>query len=133
MPFTRPAEISDRISLGDKNTALNAPFVSEYGAVDSVLARIINEFSPNKHRVSFQCPQYNGLSRPYELTALPAIFVPIGAVVAFIKGETGSIAVLREPPVSHIYPCSFAFAVSARITFQIPHAEHRWFDPYLAA
>jgi hypothetical protein len=57
MPFTRPDCISNGVSLSDKLTTLVGAFVSEDGAVNSNLTRVILELSPNKKGVSLPCSE----------------------------------------------------------------------------
>jgi hypothetical protein len=49
----RPAEISDGVSLSDKLGRLVAALVSEYRAINSFLAAVVHEVSPDKQRIAF--------------------------------------------------------------------------------
>lgn len=54
MPFTRPDEISNGISLSDKLAAFVEAFVDEDGAVNSGLSAVVDELSPNEHGITFE-------------------------------------------------------------------------------
>ena len=98
MPFTRPREISDRISLSDKLGREEVTFVSEDGAVDSVLPAVIDELAPNKERVSVAGSKDDVLTGPDELGLSTPIFVCAPGIVSFIERKAGRIAVLRQIP-----------------------------------
>ena len=82
MPFTRPAEISNGVSLSDKVGRTEAAFVSENSAVDALLAGIIDELSPNKHGVSVSGSEHDVLSGSDKLTSLSSVSVVIAAIVS---------------------------------------------------
>jgi hypothetical protein len=71
MPLTRPAVISDRVSLSDKLTALIAVrrFVSEDGAFNPLLGwdGIVDVIAPDKHGISGCSSKDNCISRTNEL------------------------------------------------------------------
>jgi hypothetical protein len=85
MPFTRPAEISNGVSLSDKVGRSEVAFVSEHGAVDALLAGIVDELSPNKHGVSVSGSENDVFAGADKLTALSSVSVFIAAVVPFIE------------------------------------------------
>lgn len=98
MPLTRPAEISNGVSLSDKVGRAVAAFVSEDGAVDALLAAIVDKFSPNKHGVSVSGPQDDVFAGANELASSPTVFISVAAVVPFIEFEATGIAILRHVP-----------------------------------
>jgi hypothetical protein len=51
MPQTRPAVISDRVSLSDKERREDRPFVAEDGAVDARLTAVVDEPAPYENSV----------------------------------------------------------------------------------
>ena len=85
MPFTRPAEISNGVSLSDKVGRSEAAFVSEYGTVDALLAAIVDELPPNKHGVSVSGSQNDVFSGSNKLTALSSVFVVITRIMPLIE------------------------------------------------
>lgn len=78
MPFTRPAVISDCVSLSDKVTAFEFAFVSEYGTVDALLSAVINELSPNEKGVSRKSSEDDSLTGTGELASRSIVFVFVG-------------------------------------------------------
>jgi hypothetical protein len=88
MPFTRPAEISDGVSLSDKVGRAEAAFVSEDGAVDALLAGIINELSPNKHGISVSGSEHDMLAGSDKLAALSSVSIIIAAVMPLVEFKT---------------------------------------------
>jgi hypothetical protein len=100
VPLTRPAEISNGVSLSDKLTGAVSlrGFVSEYSAVDALLSAVVDELPPNKHGVAVPGSQDNVLTGADELASLAAIPVTVGAIVPAIEGETRCIPVLRDEP-----------------------------------
>ena len=52
MPITRPAVISDRVSLADKLTGFVWPLVPEDGALNTDLSRVADVLSPDEHGVA---------------------------------------------------------------------------------
>jgi len=99
VPLTRPAEISDGVSLSDKLGRSDFAFVSEDGAVDALLPAIVDEFSPDKHGISVACSKNNVFSWSDELKALSSVLVVIAAVVPFVEGETTLVSVFGDVPV----------------------------------
>jgi len=85
MPLTRPAEISDGVSLSDKVGRSELAFVSEHGAVDALLAGIIDELSPNKHGVSVSGSEHDVLAGTNKLTALSSVSVFIATVMPLVE------------------------------------------------
>lgn len=85
MPFTRPAEISNGVSLSDKVGRSQFAFVSEDGTVDALLSTVVDELSPNKHGISVACSKNDVLSGADELTALASVFVVIATIVPFVE------------------------------------------------
>jgi hypothetical protein len=100
MPLTRPAEISDGISLSDKlGRAISVwRFVSEDGTIDAFLSAGIDELPPNKHGVSVSGSKDNLFSRPSEQASLASVLVDVATVVPFVEFEAGDIAILRHVP-----------------------------------
>ena len=78
MPFTRPAEISDCVSLSDKLAALVARFVSEYRAVDAALPAGVREAAPHKHGIASFCAEDDFFSGADEQNASAAVCVFMG-------------------------------------------------------
>jgi hypothetical protein len=104
MPLTRPAVISDRVSLSDKLGRKERTFVPEDSAFDSFLLwqGVVDIVSPNKEGVSSQGSQDNVVSWPDKLISLSSISVSLLCrVVPLVKFKAGFVAVLCEPPVSH--------------------------------
>ena len=85
MPFTRPAEISNGVSLSDKVGRSEAAFVSEHGAVDALLPGIVDKLSPNKHGVAISGSKHDMLTGTDKLTALSSVLIFIAAVVPFVE------------------------------------------------
>ena len=85
MPFTRPAEISNGVSLSDKVGRSEFAFVPEDGAVDALLAGIIDELSPNKHGISISGSEHDVLAGTNKLTALSSVSIIIATVVPFVE------------------------------------------------
>jgi hypothetical protein len=85
VPFTRPAEISNGVSLSDKVGREEAAFVSEDGAVDALLSAVVDELPPNKHGVSVARPENDVLSGADKLTALSSVLVVIATVMPLIE------------------------------------------------
>ncbi len=100
MPLTRPRAISNGVSLSDKLGRLITSwgFISEHGAVDSLLPAVVDELSPNKHGVSVAGSEHDVLAGADELTSLSSVSVVIARIVPFIEFETGQIAVFRDVP-----------------------------------
>jgi len=86
MPFTRPAEISDGVSLSDKvgRSIAGRGFVSEYGAVDAGLSAVVDELSPHKEGISVAGPENNVFSWSDKLASLSSVLVLVGAIVSLI-------------------------------------------------
>lgn len=103
VPQTRPAEISNGVSLSDKVTRLDRPFVPEQTALDAFLARdgLVEMLSPNKHGISGAGAQDDVFPWPDELALPLSSWALVAAVVAQIEAEAGSVAVLCDPPVGH--------------------------------
>lgn len=78
MPLTRPAEISDGVSLSDKLTRLVRAFVAEHGAVDALLPAVVDEFSPHENSVRCRGAEDDVFSGSDELTSLASISIPVG-------------------------------------------------------
>lgn len=88
MPFTRPDEISDCVSLSDKLGREDRTLVAEHGAVDSLLAAGVDEFSPNKERVGISCAKDNLLAGAGEEVSLAAVTVAVAGIMSFIEFQT---------------------------------------------
>lgn len=96
MPLTRPDVISDCVSLSDKLTRPDRPFVPKDGAIDAALATVIDELAPDKECVGIAGSEHDGFAWADKLGG--AASSP-GCVVPLEKFVTGSIAVPREIPV----------------------------------
>ena len=84
MPFTRPAEISNGVSLSDKVGRSEAAFVSEHGAVDALLAAVVDELSPDEHGVSVSGAKNDVLAGANELDPLATVSIFVGAIMSLI-------------------------------------------------
>ena len=108
MPFTRPAEISDGVSLSDKDRTFVAVrgFVSKDGAVDAFLLRdrVVDELAPDEHGIGIACPKNDVFSGANELASPATVSVSVAAVVPFVQFEAGDIAILCHVPerFSHV-------------------------------
>jgi hypothetical protein len=85
VPFTRPRAISNGVSLSDKVGRSEAAFVSEDGAVDALLAGIVDELSPNEHGVSIPGSEHNVLSGADELASLSTVSIIIATVMPLVE------------------------------------------------
>src|SRR5262245_54253172 len=85
VPLTRPAEISNGVSLSDKLGREVRPFVSEEGAFDALLGRlgVVDVVSPNKGSIGCSGTENDVLARPDKLAALPAVSVSAARIVPF--------------------------------------------------
>jgi hypothetical protein len=99
MPFTRPAEISNGVSLSDKVGRSEFAFVSKHGTIDSLLSAIVDELSPNKHGISVSGSQHDVFAGADKLTSLSSVSIVIAAVVPLVEIKTTQIAVLRDVPI----------------------------------
>jgi len=98
VPLTRPAEISDGVSLSDKLTRQDLSFVSVQAALDAFLVRdgLVEMLSPNKGSVSGVGAEDDVLSWPDTLP-LPLSSWALGAaVVAQIEREDSPVSVLCD-------------------------------------
>jgi hypothetical protein len=77
MPLTNPDVISDSVSLSDKLTRRDRPFVAEEGAVDALLPAVVDEFPPNKGSVWRIGSEADFIARPTEQLPYATIFVVI--------------------------------------------------------
>lgn len=84
MPATRPEAISNRIRLTYEGAGSVRAFVSEYGAIDSVLSAVIDELSPHEEGVSCAGAEYNFLAGPHEQFCVPPICIDVSRIVALI-------------------------------------------------
>src|SRR6266705_1761080 len=98
MPAIRPEAISNLIRLAYEARAARRSLIPKDRAVDSLLAAVVDELSPDPHGAGALSSQDDLFARPNELSALAAIRVSIGAVVALVHGEAVFIAIFREPP-----------------------------------
>jgi hypothetical protein len=59
VPLTRPAEISNGVSLSDKVAGRERPFVSEQTALDTFLLwnSFVEMLSPHKGSIAWTCPK----------------------------------------------------------------------------
>jgi hypothetical protein len=85
MPFTRPAVISDCVSLSDKVGRPELSLVSEHGAVDALLSAGVDKLSPNKHCVAVAGSKNDLFSGAGKQISLSSVFVFIAAVMPFIE------------------------------------------------
>jgi hypothetical protein len=98
VPFTRPAEISNGVSLSEKEAGFVMGLVSENGAVDSLLSGIVDEFFPNKQGVSGPSSQDNFLTGAAKQFWFSSVFVKLAAVVAVEKFPAHIVPVFSDPP-----------------------------------
>ena len=98
MPAIRPEAVSNAIRLAYEFRALMWAFVSEHGAVDTLLAAVVDELSPGEHGIRLLCSQDNLFSWANELRAPSPIGVAVATVVALVEFETVTVAVLGQPP-----------------------------------
>ncbi|WP_331373833.1 hypothetical protein [Sinorhizobium chiapasense] len=77
MPLTRPAVISDCVSLSDKVGREVRAFVAKDSTVDALLPAGIDEFSPDEQGVAISCSENNLLSGPSEEHSLPAVPISV--------------------------------------------------------
>jgi hypothetical protein len=104
VPLTRPAEISNGVSLSDKLARQERAFVSEQAAFDARLGRngFVEMLSPNKDCITGICSQDDVRAWPDELGETFSSWPLLAAVVAQVEGEAGLVSVLRDEPVRHI-------------------------------
>lgn len=98
MPAIRPEDISNLIRLAYKTRALMARLIAEYRAVDTLLATVVMEVSPDEEGISSFGSQHDLFPRSDELESLASICILSCGVMAFIKLEAIEIAFLRQPP-----------------------------------
>ena len=98
MPATRPAEISDCVSLEDKLATAVPRFVAEHGAIDALLPTGVLESAPHKHGVSFSGSEDDFLAGTAEQNADSSIAVSVGRVMFFIERKAVRIAVFCQMP-----------------------------------
>lgn len=102
MPQTRPAEISDGVSLSDKLTGFVIALVPEDGAVDTDLAAVVFEPPPNPKGISIPRSQDDLFSGAAKEFRVAPIAVSPSAVMAVEKLFADLIAVFRDPPTRFI-------------------------------
>jgi hypothetical protein len=98
VPATRPREISDGVSLSDKERREDRAFVPEKRTLDPFLLRdrVVDVVSPNENSVpciGSEDDVFTGADELIEFRALVS-----GAVVPPVQSEATSVSVLREPP-----------------------------------
>ena len=102
MPLTRPAAISDGVSLSDKLGREVAAwrFVAEYRALDTFLLRdgVVDVLPPDKHSVGVSGSEHDVLAGTDTLTALSSVFIDIAAVVPLVELQTGQVTIFCHPP-----------------------------------
>ncbi len=101
MPFTRPAEISNGVSLSDKVGRAEFAFVAEDGAVDPLLVAVVDELPPNKHCISVSGSEHDVLSGADKLESFPSVLVVIATVMPLVEFKTTLVPVLRNVPIRH--------------------------------
>jgi hypothetical protein len=84
MPQTRPAEISDGVSLSDKLAPLVCAFVSKYRTVDALLPGIIFEFSPHEKSVTCEGSEDDFFSGAAEQFWTTPVFIDTSGIVPVI-------------------------------------------------
>lgn len=101
MPLTRPAEISNGVSLSDKLTRQDRPFVSEQATLDAFLPwdGFVEMLSPNKDGIAGIGAQDDVLTWADALTLPFSSWALLAAVVAQIEREAGPVAVFGDVPV----------------------------------
>jgi hypothetical protein len=98
VPFTRPDEISNGVSLSDKLTGEMGTLVPEDRAADSALPTSVFESSPDKERVGFPGAEHDLFSGTAEKTAVSSVSIMASAIVSVIESTALFVAVFREPP-----------------------------------
>jgi hypothetical protein len=98
MPLTRPAEISDKVSLSDKVGGAVRAFVTEDSAVDTSLTGGVDEFAPHEEGVASPGAQDDFLPRSGKELSSASVFVVICGVMSFIELQTGPVAIFGDPP-----------------------------------
>jgi hypothetical protein len=100
MPLTRPAEISDCVSLSDKvrRSISVRRFVSEDGTVDALLSAGVDELAPNEHRVCIAGSQDDFLARSSEKKSFSTVPILVAGVVSLIEFKATRVAILGQIP-----------------------------------
>jgi hypothetical protein len=108
MPQTRPAEISDGVSLSDKDRREVRPPVAEDGAFDTDLpVSPIPRVPPREARVPFGASEHDLFAGPDKKVA--DFLRPGRTVVASEKVSDAEIAVFGEPPKRPVAKGSVSF------------------------
>src|SRR5882672_4686753 len=98
MPATRPEAISDSIRLAYEFAAPVRAFIPKYGAVDALLAAVVDEFPPDEERVGRLGAEDDLLTWPHEDAARATVGVAAAGVVPLVECEAIEVAILRQPP-----------------------------------
>lgn len=116
MPFTRPDVISDSVSLSDKLTRPVRGFIPKDGAIDTLLAAVVDEPTPDEHGVSVSGSEHDAFSRSDELASTAAVTIAVAGVMAFIEFKARAVAVLGQIPKRLAHSCS--------LPHDVPMLEH---------
>jgi hypothetical protein len=108
VPRTRPAEISNGVSLSDKLTRPEPAFVSEQAAFDARLGRngFVEMLSPNKDRIAGIGSQDDVFAWSDELGETLSSWPLPTAVVPQVESEAGLVSVLCDEPIGHNFQSS---------------------------
>ncbi|WP_120632609.1 hypothetical protein [Ruegeria sp. EL01] len=98
MPLTRPAEISDKVSLSDKVRGAVSAFVTEDSAIDTCLTGGIEELAPDEEGVAGPRSEDDFLPWTREQASSASVFVLVCGIMSFIEFQAGAVAVLGDPP-----------------------------------
>jgi len=98
MPQTRPAEISDGVSLSDKLAGEMGAFIAENGTINACLSAVVFESPPNPEGVAIPSSEDKFFAGAAEQFRLPAIGISAAAVMSVKESLRDFIAVLCDPP-----------------------------------
>lgn len=79
MPLTRPAVISDGVSLSDKLGREDRAFVAEHGALDPVLLWdcVVNVIAPDEQGISSRGSKHDAETGTNELESLATVSIVV--------------------------------------------------------
>jgi hypothetical protein len=107
MPAMRPEDISNLIRLAYEVRAAVLRFIAEDRAVNTLLAGVVAEVSPDEEGISALGSEHDLFAGADELIAVAGspIGVSIARVVALVESDAIEVSVLREPPDRSRYHC----------------------------
>mgnify|MGYP001598123623 CR=1 FL=1 len=73
-------------------------FVSEHGAVDSLLAAVVDEFPPSEQGIGIGGSQDDFLAGADKLSAFASISIFVSTVMTFVEFKAILIPILGKPP-----------------------------------